>query len=480
VSVLDDAVDKLRVWKDDWPRMVRECMGGDPDDWQDELLQMVPRRKRCAVKCSKGVGKSRGMAWCTICFVATRPHAQVAVTSISGANLRDGLWKEICSEIEKSDFLKAIFNVGKERIGVRGSEHDWFISPRTWSKDADATEQSKTLAGLHAPHMLFVGDEVAGYSAGILPTAEGVLATGGDTHLLVGGNATDPGGPLFDICTRQRDLWHVIEVNGDPDNPKRSKRVDLEWATEQIALHGRDNPYVKVNILNEFPPTAFNSLLGPDEVLKAMQRIVREDQYGFAQKRLGIDVARYGDDRSVIFPRQGLIAFAPVVMRGASNPEVAGRVIVAKRKFGSEMEFIDDTGGFGAGVIDNLLQYKYKPVPVNSSSKPLDPRYYNKRSEMHFEAAEWVKRGGSLPYDNELLKELTAPTYTLFKGKLLIEGKDQIKKRLGFSPDKGDAFNLTFALPDMPSSSSTSPGDAGGVVESNYNPFDPKRWRATR
>jgi hypothetical protein len=91
-------------------------------------------------------------------------------------------------------------------------------------------------------------------------------------------------------------------------------------------------------------------------------------------------------------------------------------------------------------------------IPVNSSGAAIDPRFYNKRSEINWLLVDWIKAGGCLPNDPELLAELTAPTYTYYKGKLLIEEKAQIKKRLGFSPDKMDALALTFALPEMPGS----------------------------
>jgi len=138
-------------------------------------------------------------------------------------------------------------------------------------------------------------------------------------------------------------------------------------------------------------------------------------------------------------------------MRSARTNDIAARVADAKKKWGSELELIDGTGGFGSGVIDMLLQAGHTPMEVHFSGKAIDSRYANKRAEMWFEMTNWIKRGGGIPNDSELIKELTAPTYSFSGGKFLLEPKEQIKKRLGFSPDKADALALTFAIPDLPS-----------------------------
>jgi len=216
-----------------------------------------------------------------------------------------------------------------------------------------------------------------------------------------------------------------------------------------------------------------------------MRRNVRKEDYIYSQKRIGVDVARQGDDSSVLFPRQGLMAFKPVVMRNARNTDIASRVILAKNKWTSEVEYVDGTGGFGGGVIDVMIQRGFSPQEIHFSGKATDPRFANKRAEMYFRAAEWVKRGGSLPQDDDLLRELPVIEYTFDnKGRLLIEPKEDIKAKLsGASPDKSDAFVLTFADPEMMS----GVGEIGlinrleaneskaGLVASDWNPLDPDR-----
>jgi phage terminase large subunit len=185
-----------------------------------------------------------------------------------------------------------------------------------------------------------------------------------------------------------------------------------------------------------------------------MGRHLPEHTYDWSQKRLGLDVARYGDDRTVIFPRQGLASFQPVIMRhdrgSAVSVDIATRVAAAKTRWGSELEFADATGGWSAGACDVLRASGIDVIDVQFAAPAVDPRYYNMRAQIWFEMAEWVKRGAALPNLPELLGELTSPTYVFHRGKFQLEDKDQVKARLGRSPDLADALALTFAMPDMP------------------------------
>src|SRR5213078_2530431 len=112
--------------------------------------------------------------------------------------------------------------------------------------------------------------------------------------------------------------------------------------------------------------------------------------------------------------------------------------------------FIDDTGGFGSSWIDNLRRLGRDPIGIAFSGKASNPRYDNKRTEMYFEAVDWIRRGGALPpgpASQELIAALSRTTYSFRGDRLLLEPKEQVKARLGYSPDDADAFVLTFAQP---------------------------------
>lgn len=486
------AQEKIARWRKDPVCFVREEFKTEPDDWQKELLTAFanndnPAMQRIAAKACKGPGKTAALAWCIwnflICYGEVGEHPKGAATSITADNLKDNLWPELAKWQNRSQLLKNAFTWTKERIFANDHPETWFFSARTWPKSADREKQANTLAGLHSKYLLFVIDESGGVPDSVMAAAEGGLATKAPGHflkILQAGNPTHLEGPLYRACTTERRIWTVIEITGDPDDPHRSKRISIEWARQQIEKYGRNNPWVLVNVFGQFPPSSINVLLGPDDVSAAMKRHLREDEYNWAQKRLGIDVARFGDDRTVIFPRQGLAAFRPVIMRHARDSavsvEIANRVMMAKSNWKSEMEFIDDTVGWAHGARDVLVNAGYGPIAISFNGKAPDPKYKNIRAYMWLMMAQWVLKGGALPFIPELITELCAPTYWYEAGQFVLEEKDQIKDRLGFSPDLGDALALTFAQVDMPGQFSI-PGIqmAGQKMQSDWNPFDEKR-----
>lgn len=428
----------------------------------------------------KGPGKTTIESWCAWNFLATRPHPNIGATSISADNLGDCLWKEMAKWQGRSEFLKKAFIWTKTRIFSREYPQTWWMSARAWAKTGDSNQQADTLAGLHADYMLFILDEVGGIPDAVMVAAEAGLASGIETKILMGGNPTHLTGPLYRACTLERHLWYIIEISGAPDDPMRSPRVSIQWAKDQIETYGKDNPWVLVNVFGQFPPSSINSLLGPEEVMAAMKRHLREDQYNWAQKRLGIDAAWRGDDKWVIFPRQGLASFMPVAMRNPKTEEIGSRIILAKQRFKSEREYFDDTGGFAAGASDYFAAAGYTPIRIDFSSPATDPRFFNKRSEMHWLAAQAIKKGAALPNVPELVAEASTPTYTYKNGKMLMEPKDLVKARIGRSPDYWDAYTLTYAEPDMPAAESPQGMAMFGAKKfaAEYDPFESERMDA--
>jgi phage terminase large subunit len=428
---------------------VRYLFGVTPDAWQEEVLEAFPHSPRIALKSCKGPGKTTVLAWLAWNFMLTRPHPMVGCTSISGANLRMNLLTELARWLAKSDLLQHVFEQTKTEIFAREHPKTWKMEARTWPADADATQIGNALAGVHAPYVMWLLDESGDYPDAIMPTCEGIFA--GDpqeAHIVQAGNPTRLGGPLYRACTVARNLWRIVEITADPDNPKRTPRVSTEHAGEQIAQYGRENPWVLVNIFGQFPPSSLNALIGPDEVSAAMKRYYREYEIGDVARVLGVDVARYGDDASIIFKRQGIQALPILRYRSINSTQNAGHVSRQWQEWDADAAFIDDTGGFGSGWIDQLRQLGRYPVGVHFAGEAHGkPRYVNKRAEMYFDAVDWIKRGGALPDSPELLAAQTQTTYTFQGDRFLLEPKDQVKAKLGYSPDEADAFALTFAEP---------------------------------
>lgn len=465
------AAGKIKLWRERPDIFVREVFGATPDPWQDIVLRAFPYNQRLAMVACRGPGKTCLLAWLIWNFMLTRPHPVIAVTSITADALSDTIWAELARWQQKSELLKNTFTYTKTRIFANEAPETWFISARPWPRSADATAQALTLSGLHAEYIMFVLDESGGIPTPVMIAAEAALSSCKEGHIVQAGNPTNLDGPLYDACTKQKHLWHITHISADPDDPNRTPRVSKEWAQQQIDAQadGRDNPYVMVNVLGQFPPAAFNALISMDDLDIAAKRYYRPQDYEKHSKILGIDVATVGSDSSVIIPRQGLMMFMPQIFRNINGTQGAEEVIRKKVEWGSDAEFIDNTGGFGSSWIDNMNRLNYTPVPVHfSETKSVDSKFFNKRAQMYWDFVEWIKGGGAIPEVKELKEALAKTTYTHKKGKLIIEPKDQLKIKLGFSPDIADAGALTFCAPVARQGA----GMSNSTHTSNYNPLD--------
>jgi phage terminase large subunit len=448
---VEEAVAALMVWHDDPVVFVRQVFGAVPDEWQGDGLRATARELRIAYSACKGPGKSCTLAWTIWWFLATREDAQVICTSISKPNLKDNLWKELAVWHAKSPYLQRTFEMGAERIVQKERPKTWWCSARGWAQDADATRQADTLAGFHGQHVLIVLDEVGGYPDGVVVAAEGIFANVVDAKLVVAGNPTDTNGPLYRITSKDRKRWAVTFITGDPEDPKRSPRISIEWARQMIEDWGRDNDWVRVNVLGLFPRVAADKLIGPDDINLAIQRTAMPRDFGEEPKVMGLDVAQFGDDRSVLTMRQGVMVWEPTVWRGLGPTELLERVSVVVMKHQPDAVFVAVTGGYGQSVFEGLLALGVNAIAVDEGGGASSPRFRNKRAEIWWNGCAFTKKYACLPNDSELGSELCLPTYsfgtsgkrTTFK----IQAKDELKALYGASPDKADSYLLTFAQP---------------------------------
>lgn len=198
--------------------------------------------------------------------------------------------------------------------------------------------------------------------------------------------------------------------------------------------------------LCDFSAAGDSQLLSLADIELATRRYIQAPEYAHAPRILGVDPARFGDDRSVIFARQGLMTFKPQVFRGMDNMTLAAHVAQKIVDWKPDAVFIDE--GNGSGVIDRLRQLGHHIIGVHFGGKAPTPRYVNMRTSMWYGMADWVRAGGVLPRDTDLMQDLAAPTYRFTPtDQIALESKDDIKKRGLPSPDLGDALALTFAMP---------------------------------
>lgn len=404
------------------------------------------------------------LAWLCWNFLVTRPFANIGATSVSGDNLRDNLWKEMLKamDLNKNGFLKSQFEWTSTKIFRKGHQGRWFMVARTWPKQGNPSSQATTLAGLHEDNIMFVLDESGGIPESVMVTAEAAMSSCVEGHILQAGNPEVTDGPLYRAAKNRKNgptpvgtqQWYVIEITADPDDPMRTPRVDIEYARQQIRNWGRTNPWVMINVLGKFPNGSVSSLISEEEVRAAMQRYYRPYEIGLAARIMGVDVARQGLAMSVISKREGIQMHNFLRYRNLDNNQGGSLTNRIWTEWEADACFIDATGGFGFGWIDNLKLLGKSAIPVQFASNAIQnpERYVNKRAEMYFTFVQWIRDGGALPPEDsegarELLEALTKTQYFHSRDRLQLEEKEQLTERIGFSPDEADAGALTFAEP---------------------------------
>jgi hypothetical protein len=210
---------------------------------------------------------------------------------------------------------------------------------------------------------------------------------------------------------------------------------------------------IRQELYCDFTASAYNVLITIDLITESVKKIYREDDIKYAAKVIGIDVARFGDDRSVIFKRQGLQAFNPDIFSDINNMDLASIAAQKIEQWKPDAVFIDS--GRGEGVIDRLRQLGFQDiieVPFGGKAMKSE-RYINRRTEMWDAMRQWLESGGSIPNIPDLKTDLVTPEYSFDAvNRMKLEPKEKIKERIGKSTDYGDGLALTFAHPVQPKS----------------------------
>lgn len=267
---------------------------------------------------------------------------------------------------------------------------------------------------------------------------------------------------------------------GDPDwiamlySVEQTHVID-EKELAALKVEMSENEY-RQEFLCDFSAAQDNGLIPIDDIRAAANKFYRESEYMGAPLIYGIDVARFGSDASVIFKRRGLVAFEPIVIRKFDNMALADRIAVEMAKEKPDAVFIDS--GAGQGVIDRLRQMRFDVVEVPFGAQAIDKEQFaNRRMEMWWNMAQWIKQGGAIPPDPVLQGDFYGYTP---KGPKILEAKDKLKERIGRSPDLADALALTFAAPVAPKLSRSMERAIYGVNDS-YDPqeaFESEYWNS--
>ena len=447
----------LKKFRDEPAEFVRKILQVEPDDWQIKALNSLATQPRVAIRSGHGVGKTALESWAICWFLFTRPFCKIPCTAPTRDQVNNILWSELSKWLKRSAILTELFEWQKTKIYLKGY-------PERWAALAKSAARPENMAGFHEEHLLFVLDEASGIDDSIFEAIEGALTTS-DAKLLICGNPTRNSGFFKRAFFEDRGLYSTFKISSND-----SKRVSSEYCKRLIRQYGEDSDVVRVRVFGEFPKVEADGLIALELVEAAT---MREPVYS-GELVIGVDVARFGNDETVIQPRIGNCALPFESYRRCDLMTTTGRIVnktfslVKKFSVGQVTINVDDDG-VGGGVTDRLREVfsgKNLKVTVNgchNGGKSRDAHYANWATESWFALRDRFVSGEIiLPKDDVLTAQLATRKYSLTSSdKLILEPKADYKKRAGRSPDRADALVLAFApvrqiasLPQFPAAKS--------------------------
>ena len=456
-----------------------------PDAWACQLLDDLGAEVRArafdgvhavapiqfAISSGHGIGKSAMAAWLTHWIMSTRPHSRGVVTANTGEQLASKTWAGVSAWVNRS-VNRHWFTIttGKGAMRMVHAQH-----PETWRVDAQTSreENSESFAGLHAasstPWYLF--DEASAIPAKIWEVSEGGKTDGEPMHFAFG-NPTRNTGAFAECFGKQRHRWITKQIDS------RSVAItNKETLNRWVEDYGEDSDFVRVRVRGVFPRASSMQFIARDVVDNAMLRGQDYERTMGRTAVVGVDVARFGDDESVIATRIGRDGRSIPLkrFRKLDTMQLASAVLAhvnELRGLGLRVVVFVDGGGVGGGVVDRLQQLRLEVIEVQFGGAAADGRKWaNKRAEMWGLLRDWLAVG-LLPKDEGLATDLTAVEYG-FKAddSIQLERKEDMKRRGLASPDAGDAYALTFAAPVSDQADPPRDGVHGARRPAEHDPY---------
>ena len=435
-------------WKEEGTPLVHES---GPDGWQLETLADLGRMSKeaieggpaalYAVASGHGIGKSALMAWIILWFLSTRYTPQCVVTANTGAQLSNKTWREL-AKWHRLSRNKHWFKWTATKFYHLDFPDLWYATAQPWSKD-----KPDAFAGTHEDHVLMLYDEASQIDDVIWEVTEGAMTTPGAMWVCFG-NPTQNTGRFKECFGKFRHRWSTKQI--DSRNCKMANKAQIDQWVED---YGDDHDFVRVRVKGQFPRASVLQFIGQDLVDQACKIDYKMDRqvWEWAPIVMGVDVAREGDDTTVIYIRQGLHTHLVKPLYSKNLMYTANIVAGYIKEWFPRQTFIDRVG-IGAGVVDKLITMGHGPVVtgVNVGTKAIkEKEFFNKRAEIWAKMKNWLKAGGSIPDDcQQLHDDLIGPEYGFDnKDRLQLERKKDMKARGLASPDYGDALALTFSFP---------------------------------
>ena len=456
---MEELIQILEIYYDNPKAFLEDMLDMDCDDWQGLVASDVANYPKVAVKSGQGVGKTALEAGLIIWFLVCRPYSKVIATATTMQQLYDVLWAEISKWLNSSK-VKALLTWTKTKVYMNGDSERWFATAKTATKP-------ENMQGFHEEHMMIVVDEASGVVDPIMEAILGTL-TGEDNKLLLMGNPNRIDGTFYDAFNKDRDKFRTHTVSS-----RSSKRTSKDNIAMLESKYGVDSDVVRVRVDGNFPKGALDSFISLETVELALgSKISQEEVTASKVLHVGCDVARFGDDKTVISPRISTKVFPFRKFVKKSTMETAGNVLRCCKEYMNLYPNITqciikvDDSGVGGGVTDRLKEVvreeglPYQVIPVNNGDAATDDYYFNLGGQIWGHIKELLEVNFSnnmqgketqieLPNDPEMIKQLSVRKYHMTsKGKIQLESKKEMKERGLGSPDTADALSLALYDPN--------------------------------
>lgn len=448
---------------------ISDCIrwpGSDgPTDYQLAAARLLAERRRVAKKGPRRLGKTADAAMLLLWFGLTRDvdyEWQAPTMAGSWRQIKEYLWPQVRKWAKRINWQR----VGREPF--TGDELQLTsLRLTTGSAFGIVSDRPELIEGAGGQQVFMLYDEAKSISDAMFDAAEGAMASGGaaegqEAYSLAISTPGSPRGRFYDIFARKPGLedWATLTVT--LDDAIRAGRVAQEWADKMLALWGGDSPVYKAFVLGEFadadeegviPLTWVEAAIDRWYALQEMDKLRAEPL-----KSIGVDVARFGQDKTVLAPRFGNVITELEEHVKQDTMQTTGHVVGWLRAHSGAVAIVD-VNGLGAGVVDRLRELGYRSgrdyVAFNAGEKTTmkdrskELEFADKRSAMIWRMRELLDPDGgagiALPPHDGLIGDLTAPGWeTQSGGKIKVESKDGVRKRLGRSTDYGDAVCQAF------------------------------------
>lgn len=412
---------------------------------QKRIVRAIASHARAAIRSGHKCGKSTAFAVVALWWWCVKRRARVIITAPSYRQVEGVIWKEIRRLYRGARYPLGGVLHRKPETGLQASDGREVIG--------FSTDEPERMAGFSGANLLFLVDEASGVATPIFEAIDGNRA--GGAHVAMISNPTQTSGVFFDAFTSDRSGWHCEHISsvecarvapgelGD----EHTGLATVEWCEERLREWGKDDPRYQVRVLGNFPTHADDTMIGPGIVEAAMVRWTPAPPTD-GPLQFGVDVARFGRDKTAITWARGAWASAPTLLHGNDNVQVAGKVLelVRQVRLGPEpvRVCIDTTNNGGvadilrASGVDGL-----EIVDVQYAEKATIDGFSRLRDQLWGGLRTWLKEVGAIPPDRALAADITAPRYGFdVRGRIKVEAKDDLKKRIGRSPDRADSLSL--------------------------------------